>query len=145
MLFGENAAAQHEPRAGFERVLRQQLISEHGRIFPDPGLETRVESSELRPEPRFAYRRSHRTTPTSKPTLTGRCTVESRNVVEIELKATADTSGWSMTGPNRKPIPVGVLAVAGDSVVGRTRPDEQALRRLEATVGETAGGVAAAD
>ncbi len=35
------------------------------------------------------------------------------NVVESELTATADTSGWTMTFPNRKPVPVRVVAVAG--------------------------------
>jgi hypothetical protein len=51
------------------------------------------------------------------------------NAVEIELKATADTSGWSMTGPNRKPIPVRVLAVAGDSVVTEAGPYESFIRK----------------
>jgi hypothetical protein len=45
-------------------------------------------------------------------------------VVETELKAPADTSGWTLTGPNRKPIPVRVIAVAGDSIVSETGPFE---------------------
>ena len=44
--------------------------------------------------------------------------------VETELVATADTSGWTMTAPNRKPIPVRVLAVAGDSIVTESGPYE---------------------
>lgn len=42
--------------------------------------------------------------------------------VETEIRATADTSGWTMTGPDRKPIPVRVIAVAGDSVVTEAGP-----------------------
>jgi hypothetical protein len=51
------------------------------------------------------------------------------NVVETELVATADTSGWTMTGPKRKPIPVRVLAVAGDSVVTESGPYESFIRK----------------
>jgi len=49
--------------------------------------------------------------------------------VETEVRATADTSGWTMTGPNRKPVPVRVLAVAGDSVVTETGPFESFVRK----------------
>ena len=42
--------------------------------------------------------------------------------VETEVRATADTSGWTITGPDRKAIPVRVLAVAGDSVVTEAGP-----------------------
>ncbi|MBA3318203.1 MAG: hypothetical protein H0T50_08975 [Gemmatimonadales bacterium] len=45
-------------------------------------------------------------------------------VVETELVATADTSGWTMTGANRKPLPVRVVAVAGDSIVTEAGPYE---------------------
>ena len=41
---------------------------------------------------------------------------------EAELLATADTSGWTLTFPKRKPIPVRVVAVAGDSVVTEAGP-----------------------
>ena len=51
------------------------------------------------------------------------------NVVETELVATGDTSGWTMTGPTRKPIPVRVLAVAGDSVVTEAGPYESFIRK----------------
>ena len=44
------------------------------------------------------------------------------NPVETEVRATADTSGWTMTGPNKKPIPLRVVAVAGDSVVTEAGP-----------------------
>jgi hypothetical protein len=51
------------------------------------------------------------------------------NPVEIELRATADTSGWTMTGPTRKPIPVRVVAVAGDSLVTEAGPYESFIRK----------------
>jgi hypothetical protein len=44
--------------------------------------------------------------------------------VETELKATADTSGWTMTFPKRKPVPVRVVAVGGDSIVTEAGPFE---------------------
>jgi hypothetical protein len=51
------------------------------------------------------------------------------NVVETGLVATADTSGWTMTAPNRKPIPVRVVGVAGDSIVTETGPFESFIRK----------------
>jgi hypothetical protein len=42
--------------------------------------------------------------------------------VETEVRATADTSGWTITGPDGKAIPVRVIAVAGDSVVTEAGP-----------------------
>lgn len=51
------------------------------------------------------------------------------NVVETELIATADTSGWTMTFPNRKPVPVRVIAVAGDSIVTEAGPFESFIRK----------------
>ncbi len=51
------------------------------------------------------------------------------NVVESELTATADTSGWTLTFPNRKPIPVRVIAVAGDSIITEAGPYESVLRK----------------
>jgi len=50
-------------------------------------------------------------------------------VVESELTATADTSGWTVTFPNQKPIPVRVIAVAGDSIVTKAGPYESVLRK----------------
>jgi hypothetical protein len=52
-----------------------------------------------------------------------------KNPVEVELLATADTSGWTITGPNRKPIPVRVIAVAGDSIVTEAGPYESFMRK----------------
>jgi hypothetical protein len=44
--------------------------------------------------------------------------------VEAVLNATADSSGWTMTAPKRKPVPVRVVAVAGDSIVTESGPYE---------------------
>ncbi len=49
--------------------------------------------------------------------------------VETELNATADTSGWTMTVPNRKPVPVRVVAVEGDSIVTESGPFESFIRK----------------
>jgi len=46
------------------------------------------------------------------------------NPVETELNATADTTGWTMTRPNRKAVPVRVVAVGGDSLVTDAGPFE---------------------
>jgi hypothetical protein len=52
-----------------------------------------------------------------------RATDESGTVVgEAELLATPDTSGWTLTFPKQKPIPVRVIAVAGDSIVTEAGP-----------------------
>ena len=51
------------------------------------------------------------------------------NVVESELTATADTSGWTLTRPNGKKVPVHIVAVGGDSIVTEAGPYESALRK----------------
>jgi hypothetical protein len=51
------------------------------------------------------------------------------NAVEAELLATADRSGWTLTLPNRKPVPMRVTAVAGDSFVTEAGPFESVLRK----------------
>ena len=51
------------------------------------------------------------------------------NVVESELTATADTSGWTLRRPNGKSIPVRVVAVGGDSIITEAGPYESALRK----------------
>ena len=50
-------------------------------------------------------------------------------LVTYELVATADTSGWTITFPKRKPLPVRVKAVAGDSIVTDVGPYESVLRK----------------
>ena len=42
--------------------------------------------------------------------------------IETELHAKADTSGWTLVGPDKKSYPVRVVAVAGDSVVAESGP-----------------------
>lgn len=49
--------------------------------------------------------------------------------ITTELRATSDTSGWTMMGPNRKPIPVRVVTVAGDSFVTEAGPYESFIRK----------------
>ena len=51
------------------------------------------------------------------------------NPVDAEMVATADTSGWTLTLPNRKPVPMRVTAVAGDSFVVEAGPFESVLRK----------------
>ena len=46
------------------------------------------------------------------------------HAVEAVLNATADTSGWTLTAPRRKPVPMRVVAVAGDSIVTERGPYE---------------------
>jgi hypothetical protein len=50
-------------------------------------------------------------------------------VVTYVFTATGDTSGWSITFPNRRPVPVHVVAVAGDSIVIASGPYESVLRK----------------
>ena len=45
------------------------------------------------------------------------------------LNATTDTTGWTLTFPNRRPIPTRVVAVGGDSVLTETGPYESARRK----------------
>ena len=46
-----------------------------------------------------------------------------------ELSAASDTSGWTITFPNRPPIPLRVLAVGGDSIVTEAGPYPSVLQR----------------
>ena len=46
----------------------------------------------------------------------------------FELVAPKDTSGWSLTFPNRPALPLQVVAVAGDSIVTETGPYPSVLR-----------------
>ena len=49
--------------------------------------------------------------------------------VETEMTATADSTGWTMTAPNRKPVPIRVIAVGGDSIVTEAGPFESFIRK----------------
>lgn len=46
-----------------------------------------------------------------------------------ELNATRDTGGWTITFPNRPPLPLQIVGVAGDSIVTETGPYPSVLRR----------------
>jgi hypothetical protein len=50
-------------------------------------------------------------------------------LVTYELVASSDTSGWSLNFPKRKPVPMHVVAVAGDSIVTEAGPFESVLRK----------------
>lgn len=43
-------------------------------------------------------------------------------VVTSELNATGDTTGWTITYPNRAPVPVRIVSVSGDSIVAEAGP-----------------------
>lgn len=51
------------------------------------------------------------------------------SVLGFTLLATSDTSGWTMTMPGNRTVPVRVLSVAGDSIVTEAGPYPSALRR----------------
>jgi hypothetical protein len=62
-------------------------------------------------------------------TVAGKYKVTSRaqsgtdtTVVTYELNATGDTTGWTVTYPNRKAEPMRVIMVSGDSIVTETGP-----------------------
>jgi hypothetical protein len=50
-------------------------------------------------------------------------------LLTYELTATGDTSGWALNFPKRKPVPVRVAAVDGDSIVTEAGPFESNLRK----------------
>lgn len=64
--------------------------------------------------------------------VAGKWAVTSTNdttVVHYELNATADTTGWTITFPNRRPIPMRIVAISGDSIVTDTGPFESVVRK----------------
>ena len=65
--------------------------------------------------------------------LAGRWKVRANNyrgdsLTVYELNATGDTTGWTITFPNRPPLPLQIIAVAGDSIVTETGPYPSVLR-----------------
>lgn len=50
-------------------------------------------------------------------------------LLSFEMVATGDTSGWTFNFPERKPVPVRVVAVGGDSIVTEAGPFESNLRK----------------
>ena len=49
-------------------------------------------------------------------------------LVTYQMVATDNTEGWTLTFPDREPIPARVVAVAGDSIIVEAGPYESALR-----------------
>ncbi len=49
-------------------------------------------------------------------------------LVTYQMVATDNTEGWTVTFPDREPVPVEVVAVEGDSIVTEMGPYESALR-----------------
>jgi hypothetical protein len=49
--------------------------------------------------------------------------------ITSQINATAETSGWTMTLPDRQPVATRVIVVAGDSIVTETGPFESVLRK----------------
>jgi hypothetical protein len=72
--------------------------------------------------------------PVSLKDVAGKYKVTSRGqngdttVVTYELNATGDTTGWTVTYPNRKAVPMRVILVSGDSIVTEAGPF-QSVRR----------------
>jgi hypothetical protein len=62
-------------------------------------------------------------------------------VVNYELVATPETSGWTLNFPNRDPIPLHVVAVAGDSIVLEAGPYESVLRKGVQVTTHTVGRI----
>ncbi len=50
-------------------------------------------------------------------------------LVAFEMVATADSTGWAFNFPKRKPVPIRIVAVGGDSVVTEAGPYESVLRK----------------
>jgi hypothetical protein len=65
----------------------------------------------------------------------GTWTITTRNeagdsvLVTTEMTATADMTGWTITLPNRPPMPATVITIGGDSVVTEAGPYESVLRK----------------
>jgi hypothetical protein len=50
-------------------------------------------------------------------------------LLTYDMIATGDTSGWAFNFPKRKPVPLRVVAVDGDSIVTEAGPFESNLRK----------------
>jgi hypothetical protein len=51
------------------------------------------------------------------------------SLVSYELVGTADPSSWTIVFPDRQPIPLRIVAVAGDSITVEAGPYESVLRK----------------
>jgi hypothetical protein len=61
--------------------------------------------------------------------FTGKNEAGDTTLVTYELNATADTTGWSITFPNRKPIPQRIISVSGDSIVLEAGPYSSQIQK----------------
>ena len=61
--------------------------------------------------------------------MTGTVKGGDAQTVDYEMVATSSREGWTLTFPDRDPIPVRVVAVEGDSIVTEAGPVESALRK----------------
>jgi hypothetical protein len=61
--------------------------------------------------------------------VTGKNEAGDTTLVTYELNATGDTTGWTITFPNGKPIPIRIMSVAGDSIVADAGPYPSVLRK----------------
>src|SRR6266496_4797880 len=61
--------------------------------------------------------------------VTGKNEAGDTTLVTYEINATPDTTGWTLVFPNRKPEPLRIIAVSGDSVVVEAGPYESVLRK----------------
>lgn len=50
-------------------------------------------------------------------------------LLSLEMVATGDTSGWMFNFSKRKPVPLRIIAVDGDSIVTEAGPFESMLRK----------------
>ena len=50
-------------------------------------------------------------------------------LAKYEFVATGDSAGWTLNFPKRKPIPIRVVGVAGDSIVAEAGPFESVLHK----------------
>lgn len=72
--------------------------------------------------------------PISLPAVAGKYRITSRGQAPdtstrtYELNATGDTTGWTITFPNRKPVPVRIISVSGDSIVAEAGSFESVRR-----------------
>jgi hypothetical protein len=73
--------------------------------------------------------------PISLADVAGRWNVEAKGetsdsvLVRYVMTATADTTGWTITFPDRPPVPVRIVAVEGDSIRISAGPYQSVLRR----------------
>jgi hypothetical protein len=70
-------------------------------------------------------------TPISLADVAGRWNVRATTngeVITYQVNNTSTRSGWTFTAPNRRPVPVRVVAVAGDSIIVEAGPFESIIR-----------------